>query len=205
MKYSLPLFLQKFRKATSSVLIGIFFATMVMPWYNVWAITGVFDALETVANVSPVTEVKATRTLSIGAVPSDTETIVIGLCTVTFSAIAGATTDELDCSDNAATIDLDTDGGDTPRTAEDIATALRSITGLSDTGHNGLTLSAGSTIEVILTTTSTETSATDITFTDGTSGDINSTNSTAGTIPVTAVAQVVTFTPSAPTSGETFR
>lgn len=168
MKYSLLFVLQKFRKITSSVLIGIFFTTMIMPWYNAWAITGVFDALQTVANVSTVSEVKATRTLSIGAVPSDTETVVIGLCTVTFSAIAGTTTDELDCNDNVASVDLDTDGGDTPRTAEDIGSILRSITSLSDTGHGALTIS-GSTTDVILTTSGTESTASDITFTDGTS------------------------------------
>lgn len=140
---------------------------MIMPWYNAWAITGVFDALQTVANVSAVAEVKATRTLSIGAVPADTETIVIGLCTVTFSAIAGATTDELDCGDNAASVDLDTDGIDTPRTAEDIASIIRSITSLSDTGHGALAFS-GSTTDVIVTTSSTETAASEITFTDGT-------------------------------------
>ncbi len=168
MKNSLLLFFQTFRKATSSILIGVFLATMIMPWYNAWAITGVFDTLQTVANVSPVTEVKATRTISIGAVPSDTETIVIGLCTVTFSAIAGVTTDELDCGDNVASVDLDTDGGDTPRTAEDIGSILRSITSLSDTGHGALTIS-GSTTDVILTTSGTENTASDITFTDGTS------------------------------------
>ncbi len=34
---------------------------------------------------------------------------------------------------------------------------------------------------------------------------IASSSSTTGTVPVSAVAQVVTFTPSAPTAGETFR
>lgn len=97
MKYSLPLVLQKFRKITSSVLIGIFFTTMIMPWYSAWAVTGAFSAVQTVANVSAVSEVKATRTLSVDAVPADTETIVIGTCTVTFSSILGATSDENDC------------------------------------------------------------------------------------------------------------
>ncbi len=65
MKYSLSSLLQKFRKPASSIIVGIFLATMVMPWHTVWAVTGVFDALETIANVSPVTEVKATRTLTV--------------------------------------------------------------------------------------------------------------------------------------------
>lgn len=109
MKNSLPLFLQKFRKVTSSVLIGMFLATMIMPWHNVWAITGVFDALETVANVSPVTEVKATRTLTVSTLPGDAESMDIGLCTITFSAILGATTDTVDCSGGTATIDTNED------------------------------------------------------------------------------------------------
>lgn len=84
MKYSLPLFLQKFRKATSSVLIGIFFATMIMPWYNAWAVTGVFDALQTVENITAVSEVKATRTLVVSGQPTEPEGLSIGSCEVSF-------------------------------------------------------------------------------------------------------------------------
>lgn len=127
MKYSLSSLLQKFRKVTSSIVVGIFLATMIMPWHNVWAITGQFDELETVANVSPVAEVKATRTLTVSSTPGDAESMDIGLCTVTFSAILGATTDTADCSGGTATIDIDEDVGDTPRTTGQIAAALRTL------------------------------------------------------------------------------
>ena len=127
MKYSLPFLLQKFRKVTSSIIVGIFLVTMIMPWHNVWAVTGQFDELETIANIEPVTEVKATRTLTVSTLPGADESMDIGLCTVTFSAILGATTDTADCSGGTATIDIDEDVGDTPRTTGQIAAALRTL------------------------------------------------------------------------------
>lgn len=83
MKYPLILTFRKFRKTVSSVLIGTFFVTLIIPWYTAWAITGTFTATQTVANVTTgtndqtattltsvdnvvaVSEVKATRTLSV--------------------------------------------------------------------------------------------------------------------------------------------
>ncbi len=127
MKYSLPFLLQKFRKVTSSIIVGIFLVTMIMPWHNVWAVTGQFDELETIANIEPVTEVKATRTLTVSTLPGADESMDIGLCTVTFSAIAGDTIDTIDCSGGTATIDIDEGALDTPRTTGQIAAALRTL------------------------------------------------------------------------------
>ncbi len=67
---------------------------------------------------------------------------------------------------------------------------MRTLTNVSDTGHGPLTVS-GSGVEVIFTTTNTESSDTAISFTDGTGGDITSTSSTTG---VTPVAQINTIT-----------
>ena len=148
------------------------------------------QAATTSATQANVAEVKATRTLTVGALPGNTETITIGTCVVTFASSTGATNDELNCTDNAAAIDRDTGAGNTPRTASDIAGIMRTLTNVSDTGHGALTIT-GSSTEAIFTTTNTESSATVITFTDGTAGDITSTASTTGVVPV---AQINTIT-----------
>ncbi len=144
----------------------------------------------TTATTANVSEVKASRTLTVGALPGNNETITIGTCVVTYASSTGATNDELNCTDNAAAIDRDTGAGNTARSATDIAGIMRTLTNVSDTGHGALTIT-GSGAEAIFTTTGTETSATAITFTDGTTGDITSTASTTGVIPV---AQVNTIT-----------
>lgn len=144
----------------------------------------------TAATQANVEEVKASRTLTVGALPGNNETITIGTCVVTYASSTGATNDELDCTDDAAAIDRDTGAGNTPRTASDVAGVIRTLTNVSDTGHGALTIT-GSSTEAIFTTTNTESSATAITFTDGTAGDITSTASTTGVVPV---AQVNTIT-----------
>lgn len=144
----------------------------------------------TTATTANVAEVKASRTLTVGALPGNNETITIGTCVVTYASSTGATNDELNCTDNAAAIDRDTGAGNTARSATDIAGIMRTLTSVSDTGHGALTVT-GSGATAIFTTTGTEASATVITFTDGTSGDITSTSSTTGVIPV---AQVNTIT-----------
>lgn len=160
------------------------------------------DATPT-ANVAGVTEVKASRTLTVNAAPATTETITIGTCVVTFLTTASATLDELDCTDSAATIDTNTGVGDVVRTASDIASVLRTLTNVSDAAHGGLTVS-GATVEAIFTTTGAETSATPVSFVDGTTADITSTSSTTGVVGVAGVAQVSTATPSNVEVGDTF-
>lgn len=161
-----------------------------------------FTASETVANLAAVNdqtdttvtspanvvEVKATRTLTVGALPTTTESIIIGSCTVTFTAVAGATTDDADCS-GGATIDTNTGAGDVNRTPTEVATALKALTNVTDTGHGALSVTASSTsaTSAVFTTTGTEASATPITFTDSTAGDITSTNSVTGVVPVAQV------------------
>lgn len=68
-----------------------------------------------------------------------------------------------------------------------------------------MTVTTSATDNVIFTTTGTEIAAGEINFALWTSNKVTSAASTPGVVPVTAVAQVVTFTPSAPTAGETFR
>ena len=133
----------------------------------------------TTATQANVEEVKASRTLTVGALPGNNETMTIGTCVVTYASSTGATNDELNCTDNVAAIDRDTGAGNTARSATDIAGIMRTLTNVSDTGHGALTVS-GSGSAATFTTTGTETSATAVTFTDGTTGDITSTASTVG-------------------------
>ena len=154
--------------------------------------TGTDDQdVATAATTANVEEVKATRTLTVGAAPVDAETITIGTCTVTFATTtAGSPTEDANCTGGATILTTTGTADDIARTAGEIATALRTLTNVSDTGHGALTI-GGSGADVIATTTGTESSATAITFTDGTSGDITSTASTVGVVPV---AQVNTIT-----------
>lgn len=140
----------------------------------------------TAATQANVEEVKASRTLTVGALPGNNETITIGTCVITYASSTGATNDELNCTDNAAAIDRDTGAGNTPRTASDIAGVMRTLTNVSDTGHGALTV-GGSGSTATFTTTNTEASATAVSFTDGTGGDITSTASTVGVVPVAQV------------------
>lgn len=145
----------------------------------------------TVVTTENVEEVKATRTLTVGSLPVDAETITIGTCTVTFATTtAGSPAEDANCTGGATILTTTGTEDDIARTVAEIATALRTLTNVSDDGHGALTVS-GSGDDVIFTTTDTETSATAITFTDGTSGDITSTASTEGVVPV---AQVNTIT-----------
>ena len=145
-----------------------------------------------------VEEVKASRTLTVGSAPANAETISIGTngegsaCVVTFSNVVEDDADELNCTDNAATIALTTamPGAGTLRTATQIAAALRGLTNITDSNHGPLTV-GGTESSVSFTTTPTETSGTTIAFTDGTTGNITSTGNVTG---VTAVAQIDTIT-----------
>lgn len=182
--------------ATALLVVASFFAPSVTQ-----AASASITELETTANVSAstipavttaggVTEVKATRTLTVNALPANAETIVIGTCTVTFTTTAGSTSDDTNCT-GGATIDTNTGAGNVNRTAGDIAVVLQSLTNVSDTGHGALTVGAPSGTTVSFTTTGTETTAAVVTFTDGTTGDISSSASTAG---VVGVASTVTIT-----------
>jgi hypothetical protein len=139
----------------------------------------------TTANVS---EVKASRTLTVGALPANAETITIGTCIVTFTTIASTTTHDTNCT-GGASIDRTATTTDTLLTVTEIATQLLALTNVSDTGHGALAVAASSTsaTSAVFTTSGTETSATVVTFTDGTTGDITSTNSRTGVIPVVQI------------------
>jgi S-layer homology domain len=135
----------------------------------------VFDFAD--ANIA----VTATRTVTVGAVPADNETVIIGSCTVTFDAVAGATTDDTNCT-GGATIDLDTGAGDVARTAAQLSAVLDTLTNVTDPVQGALTLSAGGAATTLFTAGSAITGS--IVFTDGTSGDVTATN-TAGSAAVT--------------------
>ncbi len=136
-----------------------------------------------------VVEVKATRTLNVSVAPVNTNTIVVGTCTVTFATTtAGNGTEDTNCTGGATVLTTTNTVADTTRTPAQIATVLRTLTNLSDTGHGTLALTNGtSTTSIIVTTSGTEATTTAITFTDGTSGKITSLSSTNGTVPVVQI------------------
>ncbi len=157
-----------------------------------FAAAGTLVALQTTANVSAVSEVKASRTLTVGALPAELEVITIGSCVVTFLTTTLLTVDETNCADSIATIDRDLGPTDTLRTPTEIADVLDSLISVSDLTHEALTVTADTMTTTVFTTAGTETSATDITLLP--SANITATTTVTGVIPVAAVAQVVTFT-----------
>lgn len=150
----------------------------------------------TTTTVANVAEVKASRTLTVGALPATTETIAIGTCAVTFVDGAGAgdnsgtAADDLDCTGGATINNYTIANPGVAHTQAEIASALRSLTNVSDAAHGPLIV-GGSSSDATFATTNTETSATNVTFTDGTTGDITATTTVTGVIPV---AQVNTIT-----------
>ena len=130
----------------------------------------------TTANVA---EVKATRTITAATVPAEPITLTIGTCVIT---ITNAPASDTDCANDTAAIATSTD-----TTTSAIASRIRTITNLSDTGHGALTI-GGSDTTASFTTTNTETSATVITasLSAGTDFTLTTVNTT-GVIPVVQV------------------
>ncbi len=79
------------------------------------------------------------------------------------------------------------------------------LTSVSDGVHGSLAVSTGSATTTTFTTSGTENSGSNITFTDSTGGDVTAVTTVTGVVPVAAVPQTIDFTPTMPTSGETFR
>ncbi len=170
----------------------------------VLAATGTFSSSLITANVS---EVKASRTLSVNSIPADGETITIGSCVVTFESGAGtgnnsAATDDTNCTGGATIHTYTATNPGVLRTTTQLANALDALTNVSDAVHGSVTVASDSATTTRFTTTATENSASNLTFADGTGGNITASSTVAGVVPV---AQVVTFTPGNPTNGETFR
>ena len=165
-----------------------------------------FTSNQTQASVS---EVKASRTLTLNSAPTNGSSITISSCVVSFVQGAGtgdnsASTDDTNCNDNIAQINLYTlTNPGVARTTTELANVLDSLTNLSDSNHGALTVSADTATTTKFTTTNAETSNSDINFVDNTTGAISASNTVTG---VVAQAQVVDFTPSsASASGVTYR
>ncbi len=172
--------------------VPVFVFAMIFGVSASFAITGNFVASQTTASVSSsaipaiifadgADEVKAERTLSVGAVPADGETVTIGSCVVDFDS---ALSDELNCVDNLATVDTASHAD-----ALGVASALQNLFNVSDASHGTLSVS-GSGTDAIFTTANTEASTTEIFFADGTSGDIVSGISVLGIVPAVASATI---------------
>lgn len=177
----------KLKKSLASVAsVSILFSNFLF-LENAFAISWPsFTALETVSNVTSVSQVKASRTLTVNSIPQNWESLIIWSCNVTFNNNFPS---NINCDDGTAEIYR---SSWTNRSI--IATRLRQLSDLLDTWHWTI-LTSGSDYESIFTTSWTETSATDITFVDWTNWDITSTSTTTWVVWVPAVAQEVTFTP----------
>ncbi len=141
----------------------------------------------TSTTTAAVQEVLASVTVGVLGVPSDSETVVIGDCVVTFSGIGGDTVDELDCGNDAAVIDISLGGGDVPRNESEIAEALTTLLFISDSDHGMLDISAPTASTTRFTASASTTATSTIDFTDGTGGDIATTSQVYGVIGVTQV------------------
>ena len=148
-------FSETFKKVTSVTLaFAIVFTTLTPAAFAAFAAT--FTSTETTANVSTgsnletavhanvtanVVEVKATRTIDVQSLPANNSTVSIGTCVITFPTVAGSTSDELDCSDNDASIDRNTGAGNNARTAASIAGRIRAVTNIGSSNHGTLVVS----------------------------------------------------------------
>lgn len=160
---------------------------------NITTGTSTSQAVVSATTTANVAQVKATRTLTVTAVPANAVTLTIGLCAVTFNT--GATQD-VNCADNAAAINTTTDAS-----TSTVASRLRSLATVSDTGHGALTVT-GTTTTAVFTTTNTESTSTPITASLSSGSDITLTTvNTSGVVPV---AQVMSYTPSNVEIGDSF-
>ncbi len=187
--------------------VPVLFACVLFIPTTTHAATPTLTADEVVANVTAGTDdqtdttsptqanavqVKATRTLTVanalpaGSVLASSVSFTIGTCVVTLGTVAQDT----DCSNNTAAIATTTDA-----TAAAIATRLISVTGLSDTGHGAIAITASTTssTNVVFTTSGSETAAGNITYTANTATNISS-PSYATVAGVVAAVQINTIT-----------
>lgn len=204
------------RKVSSISLVLLMSFSLLSPFNNVFAASSVFTTSVIQANVSAwtdsqtnltatptpnvvgVTEVKASQTLTIWALPLDTESIIIGTSTVTFTDWAwiwdnSAALDDTDCTWWATINNYTLTNPWVARTPTEIANILDTLTNVTDATHWALTVTADTATTTKFTTTWVENSATDIAFTP--SANITATTTVTWVIPVTAVAQVSTVTP----------
>ncbi len=189
------IFLKKTRKATSGIILFMLLFSILNPFSNVAFAAGAsFTILETQPNVTAVTQIKATRTLTVNSAPSSWSTIQIGTSTITFLDFVWEDNNQLDTIYNTWHIDLSyTSGTEIPRSTDELWAQLRSLINVFSNFHWELALSWASNNAIFTTLSWTEVSATDIPFTDWTSWAISSTNSITWVIAVPAVAQKVNF------------
>lgn len=186
--------------------IFLIFAITGVCWFflQTHALSSSFSAIQTVASMTGVVEVKASKTLQVNSLPANGATVTIGSCVITFVTVSWETLDDLDCSDNIAAIDRNTGTGNNSRLATTIGWRLRALTNVTDSLHGWLMEYWWSWSFVVFNTSGVEISVSDINFVDGSDGDIFSIANTPGVIWVSPIAQVVTFTPLLVTSGELF-
>jgi len=181
---------------SSSKVIRAFLLAILFIWTTVFALTpkaviAVNGTIPAITLSGGVTEVKASRTLTVNVTPSASESIVIGGCTINFDLLNG--NDSTNCIGGSASVSVDNPDF-SPRTASQIATVMRTLTNVSDSAHGALVVGGGGN-DVAFTTAGTEISATAISFTDNTGGDISSTSSTTGVIGIAASTTIAITSP----------
>jgi hypothetical protein len=146
-----------------------------------YAITANDQAANSSTTQTAANQTKAVRILSVNSIPNHNESITIGSCVINFFITMGSTTDEYNCNNNNATLDLNTGAGNATRTVNQLITAIDNVSEISGGAH-GTLISSIATSTLVFQTQNDETSSTTIAFTDGTGGNITSTSSTAGVV-----------------------
>lgn len=177
---------------------------------DTFAVTSTLNRTATTANVSAgatntqsatkstdtanVAGTQSVTTITVNSAPLATETLTVGSCVVTF--VAGNSTslqDSVDCTSNAATIDLTSDGT-AARDAAALATALRTLSNVAGGGGFGALTVGGSGTDITLTAANKVAGNPATATTNNTNafgGAFASANTTAGVAPV---AQIDTIT-----------
>jgi len=155
------------------------------------ASVGTDDQTATLASTTPnVVEVRASTTLTVVTPPVNSETIVIGACTVTFQVAASSSAT---CIGNTANVDVG-DGANV-KTAAQVATELKNLTHIYATSTptvTSLDTVVGSTSVAVgfMTSASTTETGGEIRFTDGTAGKIIQSDSRTGVAPVAEIDSI---------------
>lgn len=174
------------------------------------AVTSTLNRTATTANVaagatSTQTATKSTdtanvagtlsvTTITVNSAPLATETLTVGSCVVTFVAgNSSSLQDSVDCTSNAATIDLTSDGT-AVRDAAALAAALRTLTAVAGGGGFGALTVGGSAADITFTAANKVAGNPATATTNNTNafgGAFASANTTVGVAPV---AQIDTIT-----------
>jgi hypothetical protein len=169
----------------------VVFLIVILPLLLIFNPVFALDTLvadEIQVGVAAISEVKASKIVTISKVPKDKESIDIGNCKIVFSSDV-SDNNETDCIDDNAKVYTGS------KSISELSDILDTLTNITDTNHGILTVETNTQTTTKFTTTETEKSATNIKF-NGVDG-ITATEIITGVIPILAEAQIIEFTPTA--------